>query len=111
MTQGGASPPGGGAVAILAPETQVPQGRETHPGRTCATPGRTSWARDGDRPRLRAINLGNPGGPLDTERAVVTWEGPGEPIVLTLYGPDGEVGFAPTGKVPPYHGSDPRQNI
>ena len=24
-------------------------------------------------------------------RAVVTWEGPGEPIVLTLYGADGEV--------------------
>ena len=24
-------------------------------------------------------------------RAVVTWKGPGEPIVLTLYGPDGEV--------------------
>ena len=24
-------------------------------------------------------------------RAVVTWEGPGEPIVLTVYGPDGEV--------------------
>ena len=24
-------------------------------------------------------------------RAVVTWEGPGRPIVLTLYGPDGEV--------------------
>jgi len=24
-------------------------------------------------------------------RAVVTWEGPGEPIVLTLYGPNGEV--------------------
>lgn len=24
-------------------------------------------------------------------RAVVTWEGPGEPIVLTLHGPDGEV--------------------
>ncbi len=23
-------------------------------------------------------------------RAVVTWEGPGEPIVLTLYGADGE---------------------
>ncbi len=23
-------------------------------------------------------------------RVVVTWEGPGEPIVLTLYGPDGE---------------------
>ncbi len=22
---------------------------------------------------------------------VVTWEGPGEPIVLALYGPDGEV--------------------
>ena len=25
------------------------------------------------------------------ERAVVTWEGPGQPIVLTLYGPDGEI--------------------
>jgi len=24
-------------------------------------------------------------------RAVVAWNGPGEPIVLTLYGPDGEV--------------------
>ncbi len=24
-------------------------------------------------------------------RAVVTWEEPGEPIMLTLYGPDGEV--------------------
>ena len=24
-------------------------------------------------------------------RAVVSWEGPGEPIVLTLHGPDGEV--------------------
>ena len=24
-------------------------------------------------------------------RAVVTWEGPGEPIMLTLYGPYGEV--------------------
>ncbi len=23
-------------------------------------------------------------------RAVVTWEGPGEPIMLTLYGPDGQ---------------------
>ncbi len=23
-------------------------------------------------------------------RAVVTWEGPGQPIVLTIYGPDGE---------------------
>ncbi len=23
-------------------------------------------------------------------RAVVTWEGPGEPVMLTLYGPDGE---------------------
>ncbi len=27
----------------------------------------------------------------DARRAVVTWEGPGEPVVLTLYGPDGEV--------------------
>ncbi len=26
--------------------------------------------------------------------AVVSWEGPGEPIVLTLYGPDGEVAVA-----------------
>ncbi len=24
-------------------------------------------------------------------RAVVTWEGPGEPILLRVYGPDGEV--------------------
>lgn len=24
-------------------------------------------------------------------RAVVSWEGPGAPIMLTLYGPDGEV--------------------
>ncbi len=24
-------------------------------------------------------------------RAVVTWSGPGQPIMLTLYGPDGEV--------------------
>ena len=24
-------------------------------------------------------------------RAVVTWEGPAQPITLTLYGPDGEV--------------------
>ncbi len=28
-------------------------------------------------------------------RAVVTWEGPGEPIMLTLYGPDGEVVAVP----------------
>ncbi len=28
-------------------------------------------------------------------RAVVSWEGPGEPIVLTLYGPDGEVVTVP----------------
>ncbi len=27
----------------------------------------------------------------DGARVVVTWEGPGEPIVLTLYGPAGEV--------------------
>ncbi len=26
-----------------------------------------------------------------TDRAVVPWEGPGELIILTLYGPDGEV--------------------
>ena len=31
--------------------------------------------------------------PAET-RAVVTWEGPGELIVLTLYGPDGEVTVA-----------------
>ena len=24
-------------------------------------------------------------------RAVVTWEGPGSPIMLTVYGPDGEI--------------------
>ncbi len=28
--------------------------------------------------------------PTPRSRAAVTWEGPGEPIVLTLYGPDGE---------------------
>ena len=26
-----------------------------------------------------------------TVRAVVSWEGPGQPIMLKLYGPDGEV--------------------
>jgi hypothetical protein len=25
------------------------------------------------------------------DRVVVTWEGPGQPIVLTLYGPEGEL--------------------
>ncbi len=25
------------------------------------------------------------------DRVVVTWEGPGKPIVLTLYGPEGEL--------------------
>ncbi len=28
-------------------------------------------------------------------RAVVTWEGPGQPIVLTIYGPAGEVVAVP----------------
>ena len=28
-------------------------------------------------------------------RAVVSWEGPGQPIVLALYGPDGEVASMP----------------
>ncbi len=28
-------------------------------------------------------------------RAVVTWEGPGQPIMLTLYGPDGKVVAVP----------------
>ncbi len=28
-------------------------------------------------------------------RAVVTWEGPGEPVMLTLYGPAGEVAAVP----------------
>ena len=27
-------------------------------------------------------------------RAVVSWEGPGEPIMLTVYGPDGEIAVA-----------------
>ncbi len=27
-------------------------------------------------------------------RAVVSWAGPGEPIVLTLYGPEGELAVA-----------------
>ncbi len=30
-----------------------------------------------------------------THRAVVTWDGAGQPIVLTLYGPDGEVVSVP----------------
>ncbi len=29
------------------------------------------------------------------DRAVVTWEGPGKPIMLTLYGPDGEAAAVP----------------
>ena len=33
--------------------------------------------------------------PLDAGRAVVTWDGPGEPIVLTLYGADGEAAAVP----------------
>ena len=28
-------------------------------------------------------------------RAVVSWEGPGEPIMLTLYGPDGKMVAVP----------------
>jgi len=28
---------------------------------------------------------------MSEPRAVVTWEGPGEPILLTAYGPAGEV--------------------
>ena len=31
----------------------------------------------------------------DARRVVVTWEGPGEPIVLTIYGPDGEAVAVP----------------
>ena len=30
-------------------------------------------------------------GNIPEHRAVVTWEGPGETIMLTLYGPSGEV--------------------
>ena len=29
------------------------------------------------------------------DRVVVTWEGPGEPITLTVYGPEGEVAAVP----------------
>ena len=29
------------------------------------------------------------------DRVVVTWEGPGEPVVLTLYGPEGELAHVP----------------
>ncbi len=32
---------------------------------------------------------------MSDKRAVVTWEGPGEPIVLALYGPDGEAVAVP----------------
>ncbi len=31
----------------------------------------------------------------DARRVVVTWEGPGQPIVLALYGPDGKVVAVP----------------
>ena len=34
--------------------------------------------------------------PTAEHRAVVTWAGQGEPIVLTLYGPDGEAAVALT---------------
>jgi len=33
--------------------------------------------------------------PPATDRVVVSWEGPGEPIMLALYGPDGEVTAVP----------------
>ncbi len=29
--------------------------------------------------------------PAPAPRAVVSWNGPGQPIMLTIYGPDGEV--------------------
>ncbi len=29
------------------------------------------------------------------DRAIVTWDGPGEPIVLTVYAPDGELAAVP----------------
>ncbi len=29
--------------------------------------------------------------PAPGSRAVVSWKGPGQPIMLTLYGPDGEM--------------------
>ena len=28
---------------------------------------------------------------MKADRAIVTWEGPGEPIMLTVYGPDGDL--------------------
>ena len=31
----------------------------------------------------------------DAGRAVVVWEAPGQPIVLTLYGPDGKMAAVP----------------
>ena len=33
----------------------------------------------------------DPEGAAAADRVVVTWEGPGEPIMLTVYGPDGEL--------------------
>ncbi len=32
---------------------------------------------------------------LNADRAVVTWEGPAQPVMLTLYGPDGEAVAVP----------------
>ncbi len=36
------------------------------------------------------------GSSLFNSRAVVTWEGPGQPITLTVHGPGGEVALALT---------------
>ena len=33
-------------------------------------------------------------------RVVVTWQGAGEPITLTVHGPDGNVGGAPPTSIP-----------
>ena len=33
--------------------------------------------------------------PASADRAVVTWAGPGQPILLQVYGPDGEVASMP----------------
>ncbi len=38
------------------------------------------------------VNMGTP--PPAETRAVVSWQGPGEPIVLAMYGPDGDLAVA-----------------
>ncbi len=76
----------------------MPPPRPLYPQERTPGPPRPPPRRDlrpGDSPQVPAEARSRPNGsraPETTElRAVVSWEGPGEPIMLTLYGPAGEV--------------------